>query len=264
MSILEKIESRVVLADGRIGAILASRRSPVEALCMEAPEVVAEVHTAFADAGSEIIRTNSFAANSLALAAHGLEKHVNEINWQASQIARQAMKGRDVIVAGSVGPLPIAKHPDAEAIFREQIGALLDGGAQMIFFEGFTDLSELLLALGVKYSLHHCPALCAMNFDATGHLADGVSAATAFSKLKRNEADLVGANYFEGMAPLVGSSESPTAILLEARSGAEFVSLVGQSVDFGVRVIACANALGPEFITKASHALAADRSDPEG
>ena len=263
MSILEEIESRVVLADSRIGAILASRRAPVEVLCMEDPEVVAEVHTAFADAGSEIIRTNSFAANSLVLAAHGLEKHVNEINWQASQIARQAMKGRDVTVAGSVGPLPIAKHPDAEAIFREQIGALLDGGAQMIFFEDFTDLAELLIALQVKYSLHHCPALCAMNFDATGHLADGVSAATAFSQLKRNEADIVGANYFEGLAPLVGSSHSPTAVMLDARSGAEFVSLVAQSVDLDARVIASVNALGPEFIAEARLALESARSTPE-
>lgn len=260
MSILEKIESRVVLADGRVGAILESRRTPVEALCMESPDAVAAVHAAFADAGSEIVRTNSYAANSLALAEHGLEKHVNEINWQASQIARQAVKGRDVTVAGSVGPLPIARHPDAEGIFREQIGALLDGGAQMIFFEGFTDLAELLIALEVKYSLHHCPALCAMKFNTTGHLADGVSAATAFSQLKRNEADIVGTNNFDGIESLVATSTVPVALLLDPPSGEEFVDLVARSVSLGARAIASANALSPEFVSKARQTFGPDRS----
>lgn len=256
MSILEKIESRVVLADGRVGAILASRRTPVEALCMETPEVVAGVHAAFADAGSEIVRTNSFAANSLSLAEHGLEKHVNEINWQASQIARQALKGRDVTVAGSVGPLPIARHPDAEGIFREQIGALLDGGAQMIFFEGFTDLAELLIALEVKYSLHHCPALCAMKFNTTGHLADGVSAATVFSQLKRNEADIVGTNYFEGLESLIRQSGLPTAVSIDEPHIAEFANLVTKCEGFGARVIASFNALTPRYIATARQVLA--------
>ena len=251
MSILEKIESRVVLADGRIGAILASRRSPVEALCMEAPEVVAEVHTAFADAGSEIIRTNSFAANSLALAAHGLEKHVNEINWQASQIARQAMKGRDVIVAGSVGPLPIAKHPDAEAIFREQIGALLDGGAQMIFFEGFTDLSELLLALGVKYSLHHCPSVCTMVFDKKGRLSDGAEMLQVFARLARNEADVVG--FAVDQLPFSSAcfDERPVAVIVPKSDENAFAEFSENLATWGARLLVGAAGVSPGHVASA-------------
>ena len=198
MSLMEKIGTRLVFADGDTDALLIATgvrpESCIEAQCMENPGLVANCHTAFADAGSEIIRTNSFGANSVRLASFGLADHVNEINWQAAQIARQSVKGRDVTVAGSVGPLPTNDLPRHEvaAVFREQIGALLDGGAQMIFFEAFGDLDDLLVALEIKYSLHHCPAVCSLSFSNAGTLADGTTLAAAFAKLANADADILG------------------------------------------------------------------------
>jgi len=208
MSLLERLDREVVVADGAMGTLLIARGaapgSCLEALCLEAPDSVAQVHLDYASAGAKIVRTNSFRANAAALAAHGLHGHVNEINWQAAQIARQAVKGLGVTVAGSVGPIgPAALScKEKDEVFRTQIGALLDGGAQMIVFETFQDVDELLLALEVKYSLHHCPALCSMAFGDDGRLPDGTSAAEAFARLRDADAEILGINGTNGPGPL--------------------------------------------------------------
>src|SRR5580658_2743027 len=120
------------------------------------------------------METHSLRANALRLARHGLEHRVNEINWSAAQLAKDAARGKGVYVAGSVGPLGITADQareqgiNREDVFKEQVGALLDGGVNLIFFETFTDLDELLLALYVKKSLHHCPTVCSLSCSEEG------------------------------------------------------------------------------------------------
>lgn len=214
MSLLERIDREIVLADGAMGTLLIERgadpESCLEALCLDSPDIVAQIHSDYAAAGAKIIRTNSFRANSLHLGKFRLGHRVNEINWQAAQIARQAVKGLGVTVAGSVGPIGDPELSDAEKsdLFRAQIGALLDGGAQMIFLETFQDPDELILALEVKYSLHHCPAVCSMAFNRTGKLPDGTTIAEAFDKLRRNDAEIVGMNCSNGPGELIALLKS--------------------------------------------------------
>lgn len=262
MSLLERLDSEIILADGAMGTLLIERGakpgSCLEALCIESPEIVARIHSDYAAAGAKIIRTNSFRANSLRLEECGLGHHVNEINWQAAQIARQAVKGLGITVAGSVGPLGHPKLSDAEksAIFRSQIGALLDGGAQMIFFETFQDLGELLIALEVKYSLHHCPAVCSMAFDRTGCLSDGTTFSEAFDRLRRNDAEIVGMNCSNGPGELIGLLKSgiPTDPPLAVLPNAGLPKLVGGKAkysltpgDFASAVVTIST-LGPRII----------------
>lgn len=209
MTLLERLDHETLLADGAMGSLLLSEGAPpdacLEALCTTDPDRVAAIHTAYAGAGAKIIRTNSFGANAARLERHGLAGHVNEINWQAAQIARQAVKGQNIIVAGSVGPIGIAglSRDEKAALFREQLGALLDGGAQMIFLETFQDLDELLLALEMKYSLHHCPAVCSLACDAEGLLPDGTTISDAFRKLAKNDAEVAGINCINGPAAAI-------------------------------------------------------------
>ena len=125
---------------------------------------------------------------------------MSEINWSAAQLAKDAAKGHDVYVAGSVGPLGItaaeakAQGIDRHAIFTEQIGALLDGGCRVIMLETFQDVDELLIALHAKQSLHHCPVVTSLVCDASGRLADGTTLAAAFERLRAADADVVGIN----------------------------------------------------------------------
>ena len=63
------------------------------------------------------------------------------------------------------------------------MGALLEGGVDLIFLETFQDLDELILALQVKQSLHHCPAICSLAPNQDGRLPGGSSLSEAFARL---------------------------------------------------------------------------------
>ncbi|HEY5741575.1 MAG TPA: homocysteine S-methyltransferase family protein, partial [Terrimicrobiaceae bacterium] len=170
MTLLEEIEEHPLCGDGAMGTLLMERGIGIEQcfeeLTLSQPELICQIHAEYVAAGARIIGTNTFGANFVRLARHGLGDRVNEINWHAAQLARQAASG--AYVAGSVGPLGISlaeagkQGIDPEECYRTQIGALLEGGVDLIFLETFQDLDELLLALNVKHSLHHCPAICSL------------------------------------------------------------------------------------------------------
>jgi methionine synthase I (cobalamin-dependent) len=206
VDLLEELEDRPLCGDGAMGTLLIQRGAPanqcLEELCLTRPELIGEIHRDYVQAGARIIETNTFGANAVRLSGHGLARRVNEINWQAAQLARQSARG--TLVAGSVGPLgvsseaAIAQEIDREECFRTQIGALLDGGVDLIFLETFQDLDELLLALRVKQSLHHCPVICSLTPNKDGHLPDGMSLADAFAGLTRADADVLAINCVNG------------------------------------------------------------------
>ncbi|MEO6846980.1 MAG: homocysteine S-methyltransferase family protein, partial [Chthoniobacterales bacterium] len=184
MTFLEEIETSVLCGDGAMGTLLMDRGISTtqcfEELCVSQPDLVTEIHKEYLEAGARVIETNSFGANAVRLQRFGLANHVNEINWQAAQLAKQAAAGTGAYVAGSVGPLGISRAQaemdgiDRKAVFQEQIGALLDGGVNLILFETFSDVDELILALEIKHSLHHCPAVCMLTCEPSGRLPDGL------------------------------------------------------------------------------------------
>jgi homocysteine S-methyltransferase len=108
-------------------------------LCLSQPELVKQVHRGYLEAGVDVITSNSFGANRVALAAYGLAEKTTAINAAAVAIAREVAEEADrpVFVGGSVGPLPAeAGHQvDAPAILREQVEALAAAGADVILFE---------------------------------------------------------------------------------------------------------------------------------
>jgi methionine synthase I (cobalamin-dependent) len=213
MTLLEEIEDHPLCGDGAMGTLLMERgvatQECFEALCLSRPELISQIHAEYLAAGARIIETNSFGANAVRLCRHGLSSRVNEINWQAAQLARQAVQlarqtAKRAFVAGSVGPLGIScseadsQGIDREDCFRTQIGALLEGGVDLIFLETFQDLDELLLALHVKQSLHHCPAICSLAVNEDGLLPGGMSLNDAFAKLAHHDAEILGINCVNG------------------------------------------------------------------
>jgi methionine synthase I (cobalamin-dependent) len=168
MDFLETLSKRVVLADpdARLAAAAPDFVGCIEQLCAADPDRLAAVHRAAIEAGAEVLRTASLEANAHLLKRWGLERHVGEYNWLAAQIARSAARGTEAIVAARVGPSGAAfseiPMPELRELFLWQIGSLLDGGAQIVIFEGFHDLRELALALEMKQTLHHCPAIACL------------------------------------------------------------------------------------------------------
>jgi homocysteine S-methyltransferase len=113
---------------------------------------VREVHAEYARAGAEVLETNTFGANRLKLAQHGLETHVGDFNRAAARLARD-VAGDRCLVAGAVGPLGVRLEPygptsldEARQAFGEQMAALREGGADCFIIETFSDLDEIAQA----------------------------------------------------------------------------------------------------------------------
>ena len=159
LDIREKLDGRVLVGDGALGTLLADRGvdQPYSRANLTHASAVRAVHEEYLRAGARVIETNTFLANRLKLAAHNLEEDVREINTQGARLACEAVdvipRGEDAFVLGSIGPLgrPLAPIgpilPDeAKDVFMEQAEALLEGGAEALLLETFTDLAELKLA----------------------------------------------------------------------------------------------------------------------
>jgi methionine synthase / methylenetetrahydrofolate reductase(NADPH) len=202
MDFLDELQHRVLLGDGAMGTELLAAGVPpgrcLEDLCVSQPDLVLGIHESYISAGARLIETNSFGANAIRLAQHGCEHRVSELNWTAAQLAKDVAKGKGVYVAGCVGPLGItaeeaaARGIDRHEVFTEQIGALLDGGCQVIFLETFLDADELLIALHAKQALHHCPVVALL----TGNDREDFCAAAA--KIREAEAEVIGVNCVDG------------------------------------------------------------------
>src|SRR5262245_414336 len=107
MNFLDASPERVWIADGAMGTYLfqkgISREQCLEALNLTCSELIEEIHKEYRAAGAEIFETNTFGANSVRLAAHGLAGECASINAAAVRLARAAA-GPAGIVAGAVGP----------------------------------------------------------------------------------------------------------------------------------------------------------------
>ncbi|MEP6955197.1 MAG: homocysteine S-methyltransferase family protein, partial [Chthoniobacterales bacterium] len=111
MDLLDELQTRVVCGDGAIGTLLLERGVPLEAcfeeLCLSQPDQIRAVHEEYLAAGARVIETNTFGGNAVRLERFGYEGQVVEINRAAARLACSAARGKDVCVAGSVGPLGI-------------------------------------------------------------------------------------------------------------------------------------------------------------
>jgi 5,10-methylenetetrahydrofolate reductase/methionine synthase I (cobalamin-dependent) len=134
---------------------------------------------------------------------------VREINMRAVRLAREAreISGQPVFVAGAVGPSgrPL-QAPDEQrlnelrSIFREQINALLEGGADLLILETFSSLPELRQAVLAAQEVGGLPIVAQMSFYEDGHTLSGQSAARVAAVLNDLGVDVMGANCSVGPA----------------------------------------------------------------
>jgi methionine synthase / methylenetetrahydrofolate reductase(NADPH) len=185
-----------IVADGGMGALLASAvprlRCPEEAN-LRAPESVVDVHLGYIRAGAELIETNTFGANRSKLGQHFLEDEFDSINSAGVRLAREAreVSGRDVLIAGSIGP-------DPERAYAEQARLLEGRGADLFMVETFLDLDDLEAAVAAIRSVSSLPIVGLMSFDAEGETLAGVSARVAGKRLRVLGLAAFGANHGAG------------------------------------------------------------------
>ena len=108
-------ERGVAVCDGAMGTMLYSRgvfvNRSYDELNLSNPELVASVHAEYVAAGSDLIETNTFAANRVKLAGHGCGGLVAQINAEGARLAIQVARPAGVLVAGAVGPLGVRIEP---------------------------------------------------------------------------------------------------------------------------------------------------------
>lgn len=105
MSLLEKLQTSMLTADGAMGTLLYSYGIDYcnEELNIQKPEIIEKIHQDYIAAGADIIQTNTYGANAIKLARYGLENQVKEINEAAIQIAKRAAASGNQFVLGTIG-----------------------------------------------------------------------------------------------------------------------------------------------------------------
>jgi len=243
---LARLAEGPLLADGAMGTMLyaggVSSDQCFDAANLDNPGLVRGVHHAYLAAGAELIETNTFGANGLKLALHGLAERTAEINVAGATLAREAVKtgapaGRRVWIAGSIGPLgrpmaPLGKvrPEEAAAIFGTQARALADGGVDLLILETFVDLTELIAAIQGVQRVTDVPLVAQMTFTPDGRTLLGYAPEEVVTRLEPLGVAVIGANCSVGPAGIVEVLERMAAVSrtpLSAMPNAGLPSYVG-------------------------------------
>lgn len=182
------IKERILVLDGAMGTMIQSyglqeadfrgerfahvpglMKGNNDLLCLTRPDVVADIHRRYLEAGADIIETNTFNAQRISMADYGVEEHCREINLEAARLARRLADeytaknpSKPRFVAGSVGPTnktcsmsPDVNDPAFRALtydqladaYDEQMEALIEGGVDALLIETIFDTLNAKAAL---------------------------------------------------------------------------------------------------------------------
>ena len=159
------IADRILIMDGAMGTQIQARNLGPEDFggeeyegCNEylnitRPDIIAEIHRAYLEAGADILETNTFGATALVLGEYGLAEHSRRINREAALIARKVsdemaerQPGRTTFVAGAMGPTTRTisvtgglTFDELAADYHQQAAGLIEGGVDMVMLETSQD-----------------------------------------------------------------------------------------------------------------------------
>ena len=180
MTLRTELEHRILVLDGAMGTMIQRHKltevdyrgerfanwdSPVKGnndlLVLTQPNIIRSIHSAYLEAGADIIESNTFNAQRISMEDYGMASLVREINWAGARLARQAADeftaknpNKPRFVAGAVGPTnktasmsPDVNNPAFRAVsfddlvlaYKEQILALIEGGVDALLIETIFD-----------------------------------------------------------------------------------------------------------------------------
>lgn len=207
MNIREYLKKSKLIADGSFGTYYSQKYKTVdipEYANITASQRISEIHTEYINSGAKLIRTNTFASNTYSLDC-SIEQ-VKENIKSAYKIAKEAVEqsGKEIFIAGNIGPVPAVFQPDFEAVEEEyyQIAkTFIDEGADILCFETFTQSEHIMPA--IKRIKEECNPFIIVQFcvnqygySEAGESAERLVSETAFSKC----VDAVGLNCGVGPA----------------------------------------------------------------
>jgi 5-methyltetrahydrofolate--homocysteine methyltransferase len=241
--LLEEISRRPLVCDGAMGTQLMAR-GLTSGECgmlwnLDRPADVGGIHAAYRAAGCDLVTTNSFGGSRFALEFHGQAGRVAELNRAAAQVARAAA-GANGWVLGDVGPFGGFLEPvgdtapeDVAAAFRDQIAALIAGGADAILVETMSDPAEAVIGIAAAKACNKSiPVVATYTFEKTAsgefRTMMGTTAAEAMQRAIAAGADIVGTNCGTGLnlddyillAQQLVAAAGKTPVIVQPNAGA--------------------------------------------
>lgn len=240
-SLEKELQKRILIIDGAMGTMIqgykpdeaayrgekfknhpSSLKGCNDLLSLTQPQMIEEIHKAYLEAGADILETNTFSSNSVAMADYALGEYVYELNLKSAQIAKkiaaeftQKNPSKPRFVAGSLGPTnrtasmsPNVNDPgfravtfdDLVASFSEQIRGLLDGGVDLILIETVIDTLNCKAALFAAEELFkrngkRIPVIVSGTItDASGRILSGQTVEAFWNSIRHANLLAVGLN----------------------------------------------------------------------
>ncbi len=224
-----------VLLDGAMGTMLQKEGlkpgERPELFVLQHPEKVTAVHRQYLESGSNILYTCTFGASRRKLANSGTDPQtVIRAAFAAARQAADGFAGERPLLALDIGPIGEMLYPagmlrfeEAYALFKEQLLAGAELGADLVVFETMTDLGELRAAVLAAKECTNLPVVATMTFEAGGRTFTGCSAAAMARTIEGLGADALGVNCSLGpdaLLPIAREIAASTSLPLVVKANA--------------------------------------------
>ena len=234
---LEELNAQVILGDGAVGTNLLAYKlkykTCVEHLNLTEPHRVMQLHKDYVTAGSRMIKTNTTGANPLNLDKYGLSDFQGSIIRAGVTLAKR-VSGDTVYVAGTVGPLPMINgEPLSESnihvLFTSQIEYLVENNVDLLLFETFVDLFQLVSAVRIARNIADLPIVAQLAFEMNGKTLSGDAPEEFVSQAGAAGADVIGTNCGAGVSAVsnVIKKIAPYNVPMSAFMNAGFAERIG-------------------------------------
>lgn len=295
MKIRELLNNRIIIFDGALGTMLQKHGLPAgvipEVFNFTHPEILKNIYCQYLSSGSDVISTNTFGANRLKTEGSGFT--VPQIVKRAVELAREAVDEyegqcktpggcRRKFAALSLGPVGKLMEPAGELTFeeacllyREQIEAGIEAGADLIILETQSDLYEMKAAVVTARELTDLPLFCTVTFQENGRMLMGADPLTVVAMLQDLGIDALGVNCSLGprqMIPIVRELlkysglpviVQPNAGLPEIVNGAtcfnvsaeDYADSMEQMIREGVSIVGGCCGTTPEYIEELANRI---------
>lgn len=279
MKITEYIKNNTVILDGGMGTLLQASGLKAGELPEEwnitHPEVVRGIHRSYLDAGSNVISTNTFGANSLKFSLDQLDLIISAAVDNARRAIDESKGDQPKWVALDVGPTGRMLKPigdldfdDAVEIFAETVRLGVKHGVDLIFIETMADSYETKAALLAAKENSDLPVFVSNAYGEDGKLMTGADPRAMIALLEGMGADAIGVNCSLGPRALYPIVEeylkySSLPVILKPNAGlprsekgktvydlspSDFASQVARLVNRGVRAVGGCCGTTPEYI----------------
>lgn len=235
MTILEYMKDNILYLDGGMGTLLQdSGLAPGELpenWNLSHPEVIQNLHRAYFDAGSNVVNTNTFGANSLKFSYSELESIIKAAVLNAKKAKDSSIGKQEKFIALDIGPCGKLLKPygdldfeDAVTLFSEVIKIGAAQGVDLIFIETMNDSYETKAAILAAKESCNLPVFVSNAYGEDGKLMTGASPSAMVAMIEGMGASAIGANCSLGPKQLEGVVEellkhSSIPVILKPNAG---------------------------------------------